>query len=167
MQQRIAEREKVQQTLDTDELMPLFKDHSVIVINDINVTGTQQYFMQQLFNDLGVKQSHWLYIFNVDKSLAHRHPEIEYQINNSQINDLDSFAKILGDESNQYTARCIARLFNEDFNDFHYLISFLNRKRREKIYHLAQQEGRYNHSFFDEKMNLLAAASHKLHSVNR
>lgn len=161
LQQRIAERQRVQ-IPNADRLKSYFKNQSVMIINDINVTGTQQRFMQQMFDQLQVKACYWLYILNVDEKLAQDHPEIEYHINSSQINDLDSYGKILGDEKTQHTARCIARLFNEEFNDFYYLVTSLNQKMREIIYFLAEKEGRYSNSLFSDKMNLLATSSHSL-----
>lgn len=155
LQERIAERQRVQQNKDTDALKALFSDKSVIVINDINVTGTQQYFMQQRFDELNVKSCHWLYIFTIENSLAQRHPEIEHQINNSQLQDLDTYATLLADSRTQHTARCIGRLFNESIDNFRYLISILDKKSKENIYQLARKEGRYNSELFTEKMKLL------------
>jgi hypothetical protein len=159
LQQRITERERVQQLLVTDGLVPRFKDRSVIIINDINVTGTQQYFIQQSLYQLQVHACHWLYIFNVEQSLAKQHPELEHQINNSQISDLQSYAKVLADRQTQHTARCISRLFNENITDFSSLIASLDMETRAKIYRLAQQEGRYGSSLFAKKMTLLATES--------
>lgn len=164
LQERIAERERVKQKLHSNELIPHFKDHSVIIINDINVTGTQQHFMQQEFDQLQARKCYWLYIFNVDNTLAQRHPEIEYQLNNSQICDLDSYIEILNDKKTQHTARCVSRFFNEDIDNFTCLVSALNDISRNKIYQLALQEGRYSGSFFEEKMNLLAR--YQQHSIS-
>lgn len=164
LEQRIAERQRVQQVLDTDGLLPRFKGQSVIIINDINVTGTQQRFMQQSLDKLQVRECFWLYIFNVEQSLAKSHPEIEHQINHSQISDLDSYAEILADGHTQHTARCISRLFNESLDDFRYLVASLNNDMRTRIYQLAQQEGRYSGALFNEKMQLLAADNRPLHA---
>jgi len=164
LDQRIAERQRAQQTLDTHGLIPRFKDRSVIIINDINVTGTQQYFMQQTLDRLQVHACFWLYIFDVEKALAKRHPEVEHQINHSQIKDLDSYAKILANGQTEHTARCISRLFNENIGDFRYLIASLNTETRTRLYQLAQREGRYRSSIFDEKMQLLATGHDHIHA---
>lgn len=167
LQQRIAERQRVQQTTDTHILQPLFKEKSVIVINDINVTGTQQHFMRKRFAELGVKACHWLYIFTIDRTLAERNPEIEFQINNSQLLHIDDFAKLLINPETQHTARCMGRFFNESHENFCYLVSKLDTKLRNRLYQLALQEGRYNNEFFNAKMEILntrelplTAASH-------
>jgi len=158
LQQRIAERHRVQQMLDIDdEQARHFQGRSVIIINDINVTGTQQSFIQKTLDELQVNSCFWLYIFNVEKSLGARHPEVEHQINNSRINDLDSYADILADKQTRHTARCIARLFNESFNNFSYLVESLDKATCARIYQLAHNEGRYSSSLFNEKMSLLAS----------
>ena len=163
LQQRITARRRVQQSLDGDGILQL-KGRSVIIINDINVTGTQQLFMQETLAQLPVRECFWLYIFNVEKSIGTRHPEIEHQINTSQLGDLDSFARILANAQTEHTARCISRLFNENLSDFGNLVASLNKKSCNKIYQLAKKEGRYNSPLFNEKMTLLEAASQNCHT---
>ncbi|NOX43684.1 MAG: hypothetical protein GXP19_08145 [Gammaproteobacteria bacterium] len=156
--QRIAERQRVQDALEADELAQHFEDKSLIIINDINVTGTQQRFMQLAFEQCNVKACHWLYIFNVETSLANLHPELEHQINYSQIKSLNSFSQVLADSQTDHTARCISRLFNEELDNFHYLASRLTVEKRQQLHWLAVQEGRYSGKIFEQKMQLLDSA---------
>ncbi len=167
LQQRIAERQKVQQMLDTDGQALHFQGRSVIIINDINVTGTQQSFIQKTLDELQVNACFWLYIFNVEKSLGTRHPEVEHQINNSQINDLDAYAAILADTQTQHTARCITRLFNESFDNFSNLVESLDKETCALIYQLAQHEGRYSSAIFNEKMALLASRHQTIDALSQ
>ncbi|HIL79442.1 MAG: phosphoribosyltransferase family protein [Methylococcales bacterium] len=167
LKQRIAERQRVQQLLQTDKLKTYFENRSVIIINDINVTGTQQHFMQQEFDEYEVTSCHWLYIFNVDNQLAEDHPEVEYQINNSQLSDINSFAAVLADENTRHTARCISRLFNESLENFDHLINSLSDAGRERIFHLAEQEGRFNSPIFREKMQVLVDAQAATQATTR
>lgn len=159
LQQRIAERERLQHSLETDNLRAQLSGKSLMVINDINVTGTQQHFMQKAFNHLGVKQCHWLYIFNLDPQLASKNPEIEHQINHCQVNTLESFASILEQDDVDFTARCLSRLFNEEFDAFSKVLSFLNPQTCWRIYNLALLEKRYDGDFFAKKMAMLATCS--------
>ena len=153
--QRVAERERVQQMLDTDGLASALQGKQVIVINDINVTGTQQKFIQQTMDQMQVAGVHWLYIFQVEPALAASHPEIEHQINTSQLADLDSYAAVLDDSTTQHTARCISRLFNEDMAAFRQVLARLSPRAMEQIYRLARLEERYDSEIFAEKMALL------------
>ncbi|WDE00961.1 phosphoribosyltransferase family protein [Thalassomonas actiniarum] len=154
--QRIKERQRVQGLLACDDLAPQFSGSSVLVVNDINVTGTQQKFIQQTLNEFGVKESHWLYIFTLDKQLAKNNPEIEYQLNNLRISDLDSYIEVLKDSQTQHTARCIGRLFDQDIDNFRYLAGAVGSQTRAKLYQLAQSEARFSGNFFAEKMQILA-----------
>ncbi|MFZ6654642.1 phosphoribosyltransferase family protein [Undibacterium sp. TJN19] len=156
-QTRMAERQRVHALAGKDTQMSAFRHRRVMIINDIHVTGTQQKFMQAAMQDASASETHWLYIFHVEQGLAQQHPEIEFQINSNGITGLDSFAAILADEQTQYTTRCLARLFSEEIEDYRYLIGALQAGTREKILQLAQAEGRYNHSIFAEKMQLLSA----------
>lgn len=156
LQQRIRERERVQQMLDPAVLRPQFAGRKVIVINDINVTGTQQHFIAQTLAQLQVEGTHWLYIFQVEPALAAAHPEIEHQINHSQLADDDSYIAVLSDAQTRHTARCISRLFNEDMAGFQRLVGRLTPPVAGKILLLASREGRYANALFGEKMSLLA-----------
>jgi len=155
--QRIAERQRIQDFLEIEELTQQFKDKSLIIINDINVTGTQQNFMQQTFEKFQVKACHWLYIFNIKTSLAIHHPELEHQINHSKIKSLDSFSQVLADPQTDHTARCISRLFNEKLDKFHYLVKSLTVEKRRQLHWIATQEGRYSSEMFEQKMHLLVS----------
>lgn len=154
--QRVAERERVQRMLDTGGLAAAYGGKPVIVINDINVTGTQQKFIQQTMDQMQVACVHWLYIFQVDAELAARHPEIEHQINTSQLADLESYAAVLDDTTTQHTARCISRLFNEEIDHFRQVLARLSPRATDRIYRLARLEERYDSEIFAEKMALLA-----------
>lgn len=162
LQQRIAERQRIQDMAQADSLMRQFENRRVIIVNDIHVTGTQQRFIQESLNQCRAKASHWLYVFHVESSLARSHPEIEFQINNSALADLDSYARVLADEGTWHTARCISRLFGEGIDNFRYLVSLLRPDIREKIFVLAQAEGRYGNPVFNEKMMVLASEYHRI-----
>ena len=55
-----------------DEVDPAVFRGRVLFVNDINVTGTQQSFMQQAFEDVGPASVDWLYIIQVDPASAAR-----------------------------------------------------------------------------------------------
>ncbi len=153
--QRVAERERVQRMLDTSGLASSMTGRAVIVINDINVTGTQQKFIQQTLDQLQVACVHWLYIFQVEPVLAACHPETEHQINTSQLADRESYAAVLNDPATQITARCISRLFNEETAAFGQILACLTPQAQQRVRHLAQLEERYDSAIFAEKMALL------------
>ncbi|MFC5741620.1 phosphoribosyltransferase family protein [Dyella tabacisoli] len=156
--QRVIERQRLHDTAPPDPNWLRFAKRNVIVVNDIHVTGTQQRFMQRSLAAAGASECHWLYIFHIDGELARTCPEIEHRINNSTLADLDSYAAILSDAATRHTARCLSRLFNEEPDNFRYLVATLQPEARERVYRLAKDEGRYDTPLFGEKMRLLSGS---------
>ncbi len=158
LQQRIEQRQREQLPLNADELAAQFKNRPVLIVNDINVTGTQQKFLQQTLAQFQACACHWLYIFNVEKNLAAQHPEVESRINNSQFNDLESYARILSDRKTQHTAICISRLFGLELDVFRHLLTLLPAGVPQHLYQIILRDCRYNSPLFQEKMTLLSQA---------
>jgi hypothetical protein len=154
--QRISVRQRLEDVASPDPGWLRFAKRKVIIVNDIHVTGTQQHFMQRSLAEAGAVECHWLYIFYIESELARSYPEIEYRINNSALADLDSFAAILSDAGIRHTARCLSRLFNEELDDFRYLVAALGPDARERVCRLAKSEERYDIPLFSEKMQLLS-----------
>jgi hypothetical protein len=153
--QRIAERKRLHDATRLDSDWQRFAGRRVMVVNDIHVTGTQQRFMHSSLAAAGATACLWLYIFHVDGELARTYPEVEHRINNCNLADLDSYASVLASTSTRHTARCLSRLFNEDLDNFRYLVFAIPPQSRERIYHAAMCEGRYDIPLFAEKMRLL------------
>lgn len=157
--QRIKERERVQQSLQTESLSAQLRGKSLLVINDINVTGTQQHFMQQAFNAAGATQCMWLYILNIDAALAKAHPEIEYQINHCAVATPEAFARALQRDDINHTVRCLSRLFNESDSNFGHILSALPPAHCQRLLQLAELEGRYSGELFASKMRQLSCCA--------
>ena len=156
LKQRTDERKRVQDTINTDQLRDGCNGKYVLVINDINVTGTQQQFMHRSMLENGALACYWLYIFNVDTQLAMQNPAIEHAINHSQLSSEKEFIDLLNSPTTHFTARCISRLFNEKYATFASIVAQLTIPQRQKIYHWAKLEGRYAGKFFSDKRRLLA-----------
>jgi len=162
IEQRIKERARLHHG-DDDIITRAddFKNCGVIVINDIKVTGTQQEFMQQSFDKVGLACLHWLYIFEVDQQLGKSDPQIEHRINATKISSWDEYRKIFCSTDINYTARCISSLFAYDIKQFEYLLQQISPPRRLMILDLVQKEGRYDGDFFAEKYQLLQKICHQ------
>ena len=156
LKQRTAERKREQDTINPDQLRDGFSGKYVLVINDINVTGTQQRFMHRSMLENGALACYWLYIFNVDTQLAMQNPAIEYAINNSRLRSKKEFIDLLNSPTTHFTARCISKLFNEEHDTFASIVAQLTIPQHQKIYHCAKIEGHYDGDFFSEKYCLLA-----------
>lgn len=158
LQKRIELHAQMQSRLQTETLAACLGGRRVMVINDINVTGTTQQFLQHAFTEFGVHSCHWIYIFDVEKSLANRSPEIEHQINNSQFQSAAAFAKLLCDEQTHPTARCLSRLMAQELDDLRELVSMLDPGTCARLHGLALLEGRYGGPYFSDRLNYLATA---------
>jgi hypothetical protein len=148
---RYAHRLQYYRVSDEASLHTQFHNQQVIVINDIYVTGIQQMVMQQLFDRWQISSCDWLYIFKVKEDLAQQHPELEYQLNTSQYNDLISFAALLNRADLRVTKRCVAHLLEQNIDDFKYVLTQLNHKCKLQLKHDIYREWPECGALFAEK----------------
>lgn len=132
-----------------------FRGRSILFVNDIKVTGTQQRYMQQAFARVDPLQICWVYILAIDREIAEAQPEIEYAINHSCIASFEEFADLLATHNLEYTARCITRLLSYDLSELAKLFQMLDVGRKREILELAIAEGRFGGDYFKEKIDLL------------
>jgi len=132
-----------------------FRGRSILFVNDIHVTGTQQRYMQRAFDKVHPQQICWLYILAVDRGIAEAHPEVEYQINHSCIASFEEFAELLATHDLEYTSRCITRLLSYDVSQIATMFHQLDQDRKRTILELAMAEGRFGGDYFKEKIDLL------------
>jgi D-alanyl-D-alanine dipeptidase len=170
IEQRVKERTRLQQGSDDIIDYPdKFSQRGVIVVNDICVTGTQQKFMQHSFDQVGVTNLQWLYIFAIEQQTGKTHPQIEHQINNSKIQTPAQFQAIICADDIHYTARCISRLFSHETQQFESLLGQLSTPKQALIFDLACKEGRFDGAFFAAKLQLLKTIcqSHANHQTTQ
>ena len=132
-----------------------FRGRSILFVNDIKVTGTQQLYMQQAFAKMDPPHICWLYVLAVDREIAEAVPEVEYAINYSSIASFEEFADLLATDKLEYTARCITRLLSYELPQLAKLFQRLDASRRMVILELAAAEGRFSGDYFREKIDLL------------
>jgi len=132
-----------------------FRDRAVLVINDINVTGTQQRFMQRALETLHPATIRWLYLFQVDPALGSAHPEIESSLNHLNLESFEELAEIVARADLDYTWRCIARLLNHPEAVLKPFLRSLHPTRRETLDRLILREGAYPEEGDQAKLALL------------
>jgi len=132
-----------------------FRGRSILFVNDIKVTGTQQRYMQQGFAKVDPPQICWLYILAIDREIAEAEPEIEYAINQSSLASFEEFADLLATHNLEYTSRCITRLLSYELSKLAKLFQILDVGRKQTILELATAEGRFSGDYFKEKIDLL------------
>jgi hypothetical protein len=120
-----------------------FRGRAVIFINDINVTGTQQYFIQRTLEPLQPASIDYLYIVQVEPDLGRAHPEIEYALNYLSMETFEEFADVVARADIEYTSRCVARLFGYPYDTLAPMLRTLDEPRRKRLRQLATDEGVY------------------------
>lgn len=118
-----------------------FQGRAVIVVNDINVTGTQQQFIQRALEAVGPASIHWVYVVQVDPVLGRLHPEVEHSLNHLKLASFEEFAAIVARSDIDYTARCITRLFRYPDALLIPLFRSMDETRRKTLRQLILDEG--------------------------
>lgn len=135
----------------------VFRGRAVLFVNDINVTGTQQAFMQMAFDAVAPAGVDWLYIIEVDPGLGRSTPELEYALNHLRLETFDAFAEVVAQADIDFTCRCIRRLLTYPAAQLEPLFRSLSDERRTRLHDLAVEEGIYTREDDMAKLALLRA----------
>lgn len=120
-----------------------FEGRAVLFVNDINVTGTQQHFVQRTLEPLRPASLHWLYIVQVAPELGRSNPEVEYALNHLRHRSFEEFAEIVTSADIDFTTRCISRLLDYPLETLEPLLRALDEPRRKRLGQLMADEGAY------------------------
>jgi hypothetical protein len=153
---RIRNRQRLHEGKWAPKLNPAeFRDRDVLVINDINVTGTQQHFIQRTLDAVDPAGIHWLYVFQVDPALGRSHPEIEHTLNFLNIDSFEDLAEVVARADIDYTSRCITRLFTTPIETLGPFLRSLDGARRKRLHDLVTSEGAYTGEAYEARLSLL------------
>jgi hypothetical protein len=137
----------------------VFRGRAVLFVNDINVTGTQQSFMQQVFDVVGAASIDWLYIIQVDPPLGRSNPELEDALNQLHLGTFEGLADVVTRADIDFTCRCIRRLLAHPIAQLEPLFRTLEGARLRNLYDLAMQEGIFTRTEDAPKLALLRELS--------
>jgi hypothetical protein len=129
-----------------------FRDRSILFINDVCVTGSQQDAMQQYFESVGAAKVRWLYIFVIDPEIGRANPKIEWQMNFAPFEDL---LRMVSREQIQFTGKCVLKLMHLSIAELDQVLRALDVERRTRLLELATLNGFQNLDGFEEQMNLV------------
>ena len=135
---RVTERERLSRRLVHN---PDLRGRPVLFLNDIRVTGAQQYTMQQYFERAEVACVRWLYVIVVDPEIGRTKPEIEWQINFAPFDDL---LRMVSREEIQFTGKCVQRLMRLSVAELDQVLRALNLERRARLLELTLLNGFQN-----------------------
>jgi hypothetical protein len=152
---RIADRRQlfVERTRTLDP--SVFRGRAVLFVNDINVTGTQQSFMQRAFEAVEPASVDWLYIIQVEPRLGRSNPELEHALNQLRLGTFEALAQVVARADIDFTCRCIRRLLTCPVAELEPLFHALDDTRRRILYDLATREGVYTREDDVAKLALL------------
>jgi hypothetical protein len=152
---RIADRRQlfVERTRTLDPAV--FRGRAVLFVNDINVTGTQQSFMQRAFEAVGPASVDWLYIIQVEPRLGRSNPELEHALNQLRLGTFEALAEVVTRADIDFTCRCVRRLLSCPTAQLDPLFRALDDTRRRMLYDLASREGIYTREDDVAKLALL------------
>jgi hypothetical protein len=149
----LADRLKLRERLSQRLVRNLdFRDRSILFINDVCVTGSQQDAMQQYFESVGVAKVRWLYIFVIDPEIGRANPKIEWQMNFAPFEDL---LRMVSREQTQFTGKCVLKLMHLSIAELDQVLRALDVERRTRLLELATLNGFQNLDGFEEQMNLV------------
>lgn len=146
---RVTARERLSSRLIPN---PGFHGRSVVFINDICVTGTQQRALQQYFDSAGATCVRWLYLIVVDPEIGKAQPELEWQINFAPFEDL---LRLVSREEIQFTGKCVLKLMQLNINELNQVLQALNDERRSQLLELVVRNGFENMDGFREQVELI------------
>ena len=132
-----------------------FRGKSVVFVNDINVTGSQQERMMRLLAPARPRAVHWLLIVDVAPGVGRRFPHLESEINHSRLADRDELIAFLRLAELTYTGKFVARLLSYGIESWTRICRSLDRATRSAIREAILAEGVYPEAIFGEKLALL------------
>ena len=147
--ERVAERERLGPRLVSNAG---FHGRPILFVNDIRVTGAQQYAMQHYFETVEAACVKWLYLIVVDPEIGKMEPKIEWQINFAPFEDL---LPMVSREEIEFTGKGVQRLMNLKIAELRQVLQALSTERRTRLLELALLNGFQNLDGFQEKIELL------------
>ncbi len=132
-----------------------FEGRTVVFVNDINVTGSQQERIMRLLAPARPRAIHWLLIVDVVPEIGRCFPHLESEINHSRLADQDELIAFLRSAELTYTGKFVARLLSYGVESWMRIGRSLDRSTRRAIREAIQAEGAYPDTVFGEKLALL------------
>lgn len=134
--------------------IPVIAGHEVIVVNDINVTGTQMRRIASALERGHPARVHWLLIINVDRCVGRRFAHLESEINHSRIASQSEMIALLRSRDLSYTSKFVARLMSFGTASLAHIFAALDASKRQAIAAAIAAEGLYSGDAFREKVAL-------------
>lgn len=124
---------------------------SIIVIDDVRVTGAHEHVMRSFLEMSGVERVHWQYLLDLRLTPGSTAEVAEPRLNSVSIDDR-GIAELVREDQFQPTTRFVWGLFATDFRQFADVVELMRARMATLILRLIQQEGI---TIEDERRHLL------------
>ena len=136
---------------DVDFDRAALRGRNVIFVNDINVTGSQLRWIEQVLETARPYAIHWLLVLNTTPSIGRRFPQLEDEINRSRFASHDEFADFLRGAEFRCTTKLVARLLGYGGDALRRILAALDRSKRRGLVRAMFADGLYSDEFLREK----------------
>ncbi|MBV9993316.1 MAG: hypothetical protein JOZ72_18735 [Alphaproteobacteria bacterium] len=124
---------------------------NVIFVNDINVTGSQLRWIEQVLETARPRAIHWLLILNTLPKIGRRFPRLEDEINRSRFAEHGELASFLSSARFHYTTKLVARLLGCGGDALRRILAALDPAKRRGLVRALFADGLYSEEFLREK----------------
>lgn len=135
-----ARREAMRRSSTVWHPHPSYAGASVVYINDVNVTGTQESLVRTFLVESGVRRVHWQYILEIEGGRG-APQTVETMLNESTIRSPAELAGAARDAELTVTSKLLWRLFSWDDDAFDQVVGVFSRQTRGEILGLLRDEG--------------------------
>jgi hypothetical protein len=133
----------------------IFEGRGVLFVNDINVTGAQQFFLRKTLKSGRPAGIEWLFIVQVDPDLGRSNPSLEHELNTLHFSRFEDVAALVAHGDVDLTARCVRRFLAGSEAEVASLAVRFDASRLEEIVRMADAEGAYTSAADQAKLELL------------
>jgi PRTase ComF-like len=123
------------------------RGRNVIFVNDINVTGSQLRWIEEVLETARPRAIHWLLILNTDTAVGRRFPQLEDDINRSRFAGPGELASFLNEASFRATTKLVSRLLGYGAEGLGCILAALDPARRRGLVRAMFEDGAYSEEF--------------------
>lgn len=127
------------------------RGRNIVFVNDINVTGSQLRWIEQVLETARPRTIHWLLILNTVPGIGRNFPRLEDEVNRSRYSDEEELAGFLRSVDFRCTTKLAARLLGHGAEALRHILAALDGSTRRSLVRAMFDDGLYSDEFLREK----------------
>lgn len=128
------------------------RGRDVIFVNDINVTGSQLRWIEEVLETARPRAIHWLLVLNTAPRIGRRFPQLEDEINRCRFAGTDGLAGFLRAARFHCTTKLVARLLGQGADGLRHVLAAVDRNTRRKLVRAMFADGGYAEEFLRARL---------------